>query len=92
MATPEREYAIVERDGVAIHLITAGPNDSPGSIHVFTEGLDELWREFDSAGAWMKQGIILKPWGNRDFLVVDDFGNELKFTETDNKADSLSRD
>ena len=81
MAMPEREYAIVERDGVAIHLFTAGPNNSPGSIHVFTEGLDELWREFEAAGAQMKQGIIMKPWNNRDFRVVDDFGNELKFTE-----------
>jgi uncharacterized glyoxalase superfamily protein PhnB len=81
MTLPEGDYAIVERDGVAIHLFTAGPGNGPGSIHVFTEGLDELWREFEKAGTQIKQGIIRKPWGNRDFRVLDDSGNELKFTE-----------
>ncbi|MGA8599207.1 MAG: VOC family protein [Bryobacteraceae bacterium] len=84
MAMPEGDYAIVERDGVAIHLFTAGQNNGPGSIHVFTEGLDELYNEFETAGAQIKQGIVRKPWGNRDFRVLDDFGNEIKFTEANN--------
>ena len=81
MAMPEGDYAIVERDGVAIHLFKAGQGTGSGSIHVFTEGLDELYLEFERAGARIKQGIVRKPWGNRDFRVLDDFGNEIKFTE-----------
>jgi uncharacterized glyoxalase superfamily protein PhnB len=27
------------------------------------------------------QEITLKPWGNREFRVIDDFGNQIKFTE-----------
>lgn len=81
MAMPEGNYAIIERDGVAIHLFTAGKGNVPGSIHVFTDGLDDLYSEFETAGAQIKQGIVRMPWGNRDFRVLDDFGNEIKFTE-----------
>jgi uncharacterized glyoxalase superfamily protein PhnB len=81
MAMPDGDYAIVERDDVAIHLFTGGQGNGPRSIHVFTDGLDELYSEFETAGAHIKQGIIRKPWGNRDFRVLDDFGNEIKFTE-----------
>jgi len=29
----------------------------------------------------LTQGILEKPWGNRDFRVRDGFGNVMKFTE-----------
>jgi hypothetical protein len=50
---PEGDCAIVERDGVAIRLFTAAQDDSAASIHVF-ERLDELYREFETAGARIK--------------------------------------
>ena len=82
MTMPDGDYAIVERDNVAIHLFQSGTGTStPGSIHIFTEGLDELHTELQKRGAHVKQGIVLKPWGNRDFRVIDDSGNEIKFTE-----------
>ncbi len=81
MTMPERDYAVVERDNVAIHLFRAGKGNAPGSIHIFTKGLDDLSKEFEGRGATIHQGIEQKPWGNRDFRVMDDFGNELKFTE-----------
>ncbi|WP_348262591.1 VOC family protein [Telmatobacter sp. DSM 110680] len=79
---PGNEYAIVERDGVAIHLFVAGSlkPDSIG-IHIFTSGLDQFFREFETSGAIISQKIERKPWGNREFRVRDEFGNELKFTE-----------
>jgi hypothetical protein len=39
-------------------------------------------KEFEGRGAKIHQGIVPKPWGNRDFRVSDDSGNELKFMET----------
>jgi uncharacterized glyoxalase superfamily protein PhnB len=75
-------YAIVERDGAAIHLFEALPaKHTVQSIHIFTDGLDELHAELKRRGAHLLQDIVRKPWGNRDFRVNDDFGNELKFTE-----------
>jgi hypothetical protein len=56
-----------------------------GVIHppvcIFTEDLDELHAELQQRGAHLSQGIIRKPWGNRDFRVSDQSGNEIKFTE-----------
>ena len=78
---PEQEYAIVERDGVAIHLFRDESRaHSPAGIHVFTDGLEDLYSELVSRGAKITQTIVRKPWGNRDFRVADPFGNELKFT------------
>lgn len=82
MELPDRQYAIVERDDVAIHLFEdSSRSHSPVSIHIFSDGLDELHSEFLQRGARVSQGIVRKPWGNRDFRVLDDSGNEIKFTE-----------
>ncbi len=81
MKMPGGDYAVVERDNVAIHLFRAGKGSAPGSIHIFTDGLDDLQKEIEGRGAKIHQGIVRKPWGNRDFRVMDDSGNELKFTE-----------
>jgi uncharacterized glyoxalase superfamily protein PhnB len=82
MRLPENEYAIVERDGVAIHLFTNEATKSTAvGLHIFTPDLDQLFAELQTRGATITQAIERKPWGNRDFRVRDEFGNELKFTE-----------
>ena len=82
MTMPDGEYAIVERDGVALHLFrNHAETQSPASIHVFVVGLDELHTELQARGAQLTQGIVRKPWGNRDFRVADASGNAIKFTE-----------
>ena len=79
---PSGNYAIIERDEIAIHLFTDdGQSSSPIGIHIFTDDLDALHAELQERGARISQGILRKPWGNRDFRVNDDFGNEIKFTE-----------
>jgi uncharacterized glyoxalase superfamily protein PhnB len=78
---PESDYAIVERDGIAIHLFRSDAQNAPVSIHIFTDGLDELHTELARRGAHITQQIVRKPWGARDFRVLDNCGNELKFTE-----------
>ena len=82
MTMADGEYAIVERDGVALHLFRSDAGaHSPASIHVFVAGLDELHAELQARGAQLTQGIVRKPWGTRDFRVVDSSGNAIKFTE-----------
>jgi catechol 2,3-dioxygenase-like lactoylglutathione lyase family enzyme len=80
MKMPEGDYAIVERDHVALHLFEDRAK-SPVSLHIFTSELEKLHTEFEGRGARMLQGIERKPWGNRDFRVADPAGNEIKFTE-----------
>ncbi len=82
MQMPGGDYAIVERDDVAIHLFQVDSrSSSPVGIHVFTKDLETLHAELRERGARVSQGIQRKPWGNRDFRVNDDSGNEIKFTE-----------
>jgi uncharacterized glyoxalase superfamily protein PhnB len=82
MRLPQNEYAVVERDGVAIHLFTdRKTKPSPVGVHIFTSELEQLFSELQKSGAIITQEIERKPWGNRDFRVRDEFGNELKFTE-----------
>ncbi len=82
MQMPDGAYAIVERDAIAIHLFRAD-GDRPGTVglHIFTPELDALRDELLTRGADLSQDIERKPWGNRDFRVVDPAGNEIKFTE-----------
>lgn len=76
------DYAIVARDDVALHLFLGSSGQhSPVGIHLFCTELDVLYAELQRSGALLTQGILRKPWGNRDFRVKDEFGNELKFTE-----------
>jgi uncharacterized glyoxalase superfamily protein PhnB len=80
--TAQRDYAVVEREGIALHLFEDGVHGSaPMGVHLFTPDLAELYEEFANRGVRFTQEIERKPWGNRDFRVKDDFGNELKFTE-----------
>ena len=82
MQLPAGDYAIVERDGIAIHLFKSNSSACvPIAVHIFTSELDELHNELLDRGALISQGIVMKPWGNRDFRVNDCAGNLLKFTE-----------
>ena len=82
MRMPQGDYAIVERDEVAIHLFQDETRSCmPVGIHIFTADLDALHAELQKRGARLSQEIVRKPWGNRDFRLKDGFGNEIKFTE-----------
>jgi uncharacterized glyoxalase superfamily protein PhnB len=81
MIMPAGDYAVVERDEVAIHLFEAGNEVSSVAMHIFTRGLDDLHAELRRRGAVITQDIVTQPWGNRDFRVKDEFGNEFKFSE-----------
>jgi uncharacterized glyoxalase superfamily protein PhnB len=82
MEIPGLDYAIVERDGIAIHLFQdAARKHSPVGVHLITAELEGLRDDLLERGARLSQDILRKPWGNRDFRLRDDFGNELKFTE-----------
>lgn len=79
---PGNDYAIVERDHIAIHLfVDASSKPSAVGVHIFTPDIDKLFSELQTSGAIIAQTIERKPWGNREFRVRDEFGNELKFTE-----------
>lgn len=81
MVMPDKRYAVVERDDVALHLFSDEPDSRPVSFHVFVSGIERLAEELAGRSATFVQPIETKPWGNRDFRVRDPYGNEIKFSE-----------
>ena len=81
MMMPEGDHAIVERDDIALHLYRDDRRAQAQSIHVFVNGLDQLFAELAQKGARVTHGIARKPWGNREFRIADPSGNTIKFTE-----------
>ena len=80
MKMPDGDYAIVERDGAALHLFSGG-EAAPVSLHIFVDAIEALTEELEGRGAEIAQPVTRQPWGARDFRLLDPFGNELKFTE-----------
>ncbi|HEX5182446.1 MAG TPA: VOC family protein [Allosphingosinicella sp.] len=81
MKMPGGDYAIVERDGAALHLFRG--EAAAVSLHIFVGGIEALAEELEARGAPIAQPLTRKPWGARDFRLFDPSGNELKFTEGD---------
>jgi uncharacterized glyoxalase superfamily protein PhnB len=80
MTMPDMDYAIVERDGAALHLFLDA-DAAPVGLHIFSTGIEALESELRDGGAELDQPLMAKAWGNRDFRLRDPFGNLLKFTE-----------
>ena len=78
-------YAGVERDNVAIHLQAASETKRQpghGAINVFVTGVDPLYQELKARGARTTEELADRPYGMRDFDIVDLDGNQLCFGES----------
>jgi catechol 2,3-dioxygenase-like lactoylglutathione lyase family enzyme len=78
-------YAGVERDNVAIHLQAASETKRQpghGAINVFVTGVDALYQELKWRGARTTEEPADRPYGMRDFDIVDLDGNQLCFGES----------
>jgi catechol 2,3-dioxygenase-like lactoylglutathione lyase family enzyme len=81
----EPEYGIVERDGVGVHFWGPSgipPERSDTMFRIRVEGIDELYEHCRARGiTHPKAPLEEKPWGAREFAVVDGDGNLLTFFE-----------
>jgi catechol 2,3-dioxygenase-like lactoylglutathione lyase family enzyme len=78
---PER--AGVVRDGVEIQLF-ADPGmrpAGPGRVYVHMAGVEAFFCATRERGAVFMRELGERPWGVRDFQVVDPDGNQLGFAE-----------
>ena len=84
-------YAIVERDDVRIHLMTAETakrQTGQGSVYIFVHDVDALHIEFTTRGARIVGPPKDYPYGMRDFNVRDLDGNDLCFGMESKQAKS----
>ncbi len=72
------DYAIIVRDGVQLHFWLCNdprvPKETACRIEV--EGIDDLFAEFEAQGVIHPNGGLEdKPWGVREFSMLDVDGN-----------------
>jgi DNA-binding transcriptional MerR regulator len=78
------DYAIVARDDVAVHFWLCDDEEIPKvtACRVEVQGVSELYREYESANVIHPNGPLQdKPWGTREFAVLDGHGNLITFFE-----------
>jgi len=80
-------YAIVERDGQALHIRladappshTAKYEDELLDAYLRVDGIDALYAEYAARGAEFTRGLGDTPWQAREFVVKDCDGRLLAF-------------
>jgi uncharacterized glyoxalase superfamily protein PhnB len=81
------QYAIVERDGHAIHFRcapppTPNPDKSADELldaYIFVENADTLYAEYAARGVTFTRELADMPWNSREFVVKDCDGRLLAF-------------
>lgn len=80
----DENYGIVHRDAISLHFWHCDNNIFPEntSCYVYVEGVDALYEEYQRAGVVHPNGPLEnKPWGMREFAILDEDGNMIKFGE-----------
>ena len=78
----DENYAILARDDIAIHFWKCDNKIHPEntSCYVYVDGVDDLFEEMKVAGVVHPKGSLKdQPWGMREFAILDNFGNMIKF-------------
>ena len=78
------EYGIVSRDNVEIHFWRCDDRHiaESSSCRLTVEGVDELFERAKEAQIVHPDGDLeLKPWGTREFPILDPNGNLVWFLE-----------
>ena len=79
----QSDLAVLDRDSIRLLLTTrAGQGRSAASCCVYVRDADQLYQELRSNGARVGSPPASRPWGLRDFAVLDLAGNEIVFAQT----------
>jgi len=81
----DENYGIVVRDEIQIHFWKTDDKIHPEntSCYIYVAQVDELYAEMKAAGVVHPNGKLEdKPWGMREFAMLDVHGNMIKFGES----------
>ena len=71
---------VMDRDSVRVLLIMRTARHSGiGSCYIYVEDADSLHAELVASGADVRSEPVSRPWGLREFEVLDPEGNRLTF-------------
>ena len=76
------QIGVMDRDSVRVLLVARTERHSGiGSCYVYVEDGDSLHTELVANGADVQSEPVSRPWGLREFAVLDPEGNRLTFGE-----------
>src|SRR5947209_9363151 len=77
-------FAIVERDGIALHLNVSDPTQEPPKgrsvCYIGVTNIEALYQQYVPTGA-LQSPIQTQPWGMKEFVLCDPYRNLLLFGE-----------
>jgi uncharacterized glyoxalase superfamily protein PhnB len=87
----DEDFAIVERDGVDIHLnhFPDAPKEKCSVCWIAVTKSDILYQQYLPTSA-VRSPLKAQPWGFKEFTVRDPSGNLIIFAERIPEADALS--
>ncbi len=77
-------YLMVEKDGIQIHFFAfkaLDPETNYGQVYIRTDNIDRLYQMFLANGVTVHPNghLQTKPWGQREFALLDPDNNLLTF-------------
>jgi catechol 2,3-dioxygenase-like lactoylglutathione lyase family enzyme len=72
------EYGVVERDGTQVHFFPTEPGDHNGSCRL---GVDDVDAFYEAYREHVYEDLEEKPWGTREFAVLDPSRNLIWLVE-----------
>lgn len=89
-ATDFHNYLMVEKDAIQIHFFEfkeLDPKENYGQVYIRTNDIDHLYQSFlDNNVAIHPNGKLhTKPWGQKEFSVLDPDNNLLTFGQSENE-------
>jgi catechol 2,3-dioxygenase-like lactoylglutathione lyase family enzyme len=77
----QQDLGVMDRDYVTLLLIQRGDRAGIGSCGAYVRDADALYAELKARGANLQGEPMSRPWGLRDFRVLDLEGNRLTFCQ-----------
>lgn len=80
-------YLMLERDSIQIHFFEfkdLDPTQNYGQVYIRTDNIDLLYQDFLNSGVCIHPSGHLqsKPWGQREFSLLDPDNNLLTFGQS----------
>lgn len=79
----QHDLGVMDRDAITVVLIArTDQHKGIGSCEVYVSDADALYEELLASGARVQGPPVSRPWGLRDFRVIDIEGNRITFAQT----------
>jgi len=78
----QADLGVMDRDAITVLLIArTTEHKGIGSFEIYVSDADALYEEFSAKGASILGPPVSRPWGLRDFTLIDVEGNRITFAQ-----------